>query len=273
MKIQGSVVVVTGASSGIGRATALAFAKRGARVVVAARRLERLRDLEALIRSKDGEALAVECDVTSAEQVRELASLVEERFGRCDVLVNNAGVSGGGRFEDVSWEHLDRVVKTNLLGVVYGVKAFLPLMRAGSGGHIVNVASLAAEHRAPGLAIYTATKAGVLALSECLNLEMNHSKIPAFSESLDHEVSSRGVRVTAVNPGLVRTEGFPQSEMPRMVVMPSERVARAIVHVVERGKAPVLSVPRWMGGLEVFRILLPGPYRWAASRIVLTRRR
>jgi len=257
MNIRGSVVVVTGASSGIGRATALAFAKRGARVVAAARRLERLRDLETFARSRGGEALAVTCDVTSAEQVRSLASHVEERFGHCEALVNNAGVSGGGCFEDVSWEHLDRVVETNLLGVVYGTKAFLPLMLAGGSGHVVNVASLAAEHRVPGLAIYAATKAAVL----------------AFSESLDHEVSSRGVRVTAVNPGLVRTEGFPQSEMPGMVVMPSERVARAIVHVVERGKAPVLSVPRWMGGLEVFRILLPGPYRWAASRIVLTRRR
>jgi short-subunit dehydrogenase len=113
-------------------------------------------------------------------------------------------------------------------------------------GHIVNVASLAGRFATPGAAVYTATKHAVV----------------AFSESLNYDAEPRGVRVTAVKPGLVATEGFPQGGVPARLVMRSERVAEAIVRVVSQDIAPELSVPRWIGPLEAFRVLTPPLYRW-----------
>jgi len=252
--LEGSVVVVTGASSGIGRATAVAFAARGATVVCSARREERLKELVEEIEGRGGRARAVACDVSEWEQVQRLATNVREEFGRCDVLVNNAGVPGGGPFAELSLEQIESVTRINFMGVLYCTKAFLPMMLEAGRGHVVNVASLAGRFAVPGASVYTATKHAVV----------------AFSEALHYEVSERGLRVTAVNPGLVATEGFPHQDAlakgRRGLVMRPERIADVIVRVVETGKAPEVSVPRWLSALQAVRILAPPLYRFGLSR-------
>ena len=138
------------------------------------------------------------------------------------------------------------MVDVNLTGVLLGTRAFLPGMMSRGHGHVVNVASLAGRFAAPGAAVYTATKHGVV----------------AFSESLNYEAEERGVHVTTVNPGFVTTEGFRQEGMPPQLVMAPERVAEAIVKVVRAEIAPEYSVPRWLGPLQAFRVLVPPLYRW-----------
>ena len=254
MDLRGAVAVVTGASAGIGEATALALARAGARVVLAARRLERLESLAERIAAGGGEALPVRCDVTLRSDLEELAARTDEAYGRCDVLVNNAGIPGGGPFHELSVEQIERVVRVNLLGVMLGTHAFLPMMLERRRGHIVNVASLAGRFATPGSSVYGATKHAVI----------------AFSESLFHELRPLGILVTAVNPGFTRTEGFPQEGVPRPLVMRPERVARAIVDVVRRERAPEVSVPRAPAAAQVFRVLTPPVYRLGVDR--LTRR-
>ncbi len=251
MQLKGTVAVVTGASSGIGEAAAVALAQRGAKVVLTARRKERLDDLTDRIERAGGTALAIRCDVTDPEQLASLPAVVKEAYGPCDILVNNAGIPGGGAFADLTYEQIERVVDVNLLGVIYGTRAFLPGMIKRRHGHIVNVASLAGRFAGPGAAVYTATKHAVV----------------AFSESLSYEVERAGVLVTAVNPGLVSTEGFPQDNLDQRLVIPVDRVARAIVRVVQEEITPELSVPRWVSPLQAFRVLTPPLYRWGVRRI------
>lgn len=253
------MVVVTGASSGIGEASALRFASAGSRVVLAARRLERLEALAGRISSRDGEALAVRCDVNDDADVAALAERTLAELGRCDVLVNNAGIPGGGPFREQTLEQVDGVVRVNLFGVLHVTKAFLPSMLERGSGHVVNVASLAGRFATPGSSVYGATKHAVV----------------AFSESLYHELRPHGVLVTTVNPGFTRTEGFPQTDVPSVLVMEADRVARTIVDVVRRDRAPEVSVPRSLAAMQAFRVLTPPLYRWAVgglSRRVVGRR-
>jgi short-subunit dehydrogenase len=247
VELRGAIVVVTGASSGIGWSAAGAFAREGATVVASARRAERLALLVAEIERRGGRARAVRCDVTSWDDVAALRDRVLDDLGRCDVLVANAGIPGGGRFEDTTVERLETLVRTNLLGVLYAAKAFLPAMLDAGRGHIVNVASLAGRYATPGSATYSATKHAVV----------------AFSEALHGEVARQGVLVTAVNPGLVQTEGFRQPKALERVglVMQPGRVAEALVHVVRSDIAPEYSVPRWQAAFQATRVLTPGLYR------------
>jgi short-subunit dehydrogenase len=250
VELSGATAVITGASAGIGEATAVAFARRGTRVVLAARRLDRLEELAERIQEHGGTALAVRCDVGDPKQVAALPVVVREAFGRCDVLVNNAGIPGGGEFADLSLEQIEEVVRVNLLGVLYGTRAFWPAMTAQGRGHVVNVASLAGRFATPGASIYTATKHAVV----------------AFSEALNYEGEPRGVLVTAVNPGFVPTEGFPATDRPSFLTLTPDRVAGAIVRVVREGIAPELMMPRWVGPLQGFRVLTPGLYRWGVRK-------
>jgi short-subunit dehydrogenase len=249
-------VVVTGASSGIGEATALAFAHRGARVVVAARRTDRLDDLVRRIEGTGAHAVAATCDVTEPAQLETLRVLTEEAFGPPDVLVNSAGLRGGGVFAKQPYDDIERHVRVNLVGVMFATRSFLPGMLARGKGHVVNVASLAARFATPGNPIYGATKHGVV----------------AFSEALHYETEVRNVSVTSVNPGFVDTEGFPQGDLPRWAVLQMSTVTDAIVKVVREGIAPEYSIPRWLGPLQVFRILTPPLYRWGIRRVRRTRR-
>jgi short-subunit dehydrogenase len=251
--VRGKVCVVTGASSGIGEATARFLGRAGATVVVAARREDRL---EALARSIGERATWARCDVTSLRDIEALRRHVDREHGRCDVLVNNAGIPGGGRFEELTLEQIDRVTDVNYRSVLLSSKVFLPMLLA-SGGHLVNVASLAGRYALPGAPAYTAAKHAVV----------------AFGESLYHELRPRGVMVTSVNPGLVETEGFPMTELKRdplarRFIMRPERVAREILRVIRERKGPEVSVPRWLAAPQAFRVLTPPLYRAAVRSLV-----
>lgn len=253
MEVRDAVVVVTGASSGIGRATALEFARNGSDVVVAARRRHRLEEVANDVRALGRRALVVECDVAEWPRVEGLAEATRGRFGRADVLVNNAGIPGGGAFATMPVEQAERITRVNYLGVLYGTRAFLPMMLEQGRGHVVNVASLAGRFALPGSAVYSASKHAVVALSEALHFELR----------------TKGVSVTAVNPGLVATEGFPHDDARGRRagrVMRPEEIASLIVHVVRRGIAPEMSKPRWLSALQAVRVLAPGLYRLGLSR-------
>jgi NAD(P)-dependent dehydrogenase (short-subunit alcohol dehydrogenase family) len=238
VNLAGRVCVVTGASAGIGEATARALAKAGAKLVLAARREERLRAITAQLGQ---DASAVRCDVTRVEDLESLRDEVTSRHGRCDVLINNAGVPGGGWFGDLSMEQLELVTATNYLSVLYGTKVFLPLLLE-SRGHVVNVASLAGRYALPGAAVYTATKYAVVGLSESL------SYIP-------------GLKVTAVCPGFAETEGFRARDMPRFLTVTKEAVADRIVEVIRTGRVGTVHIPAWAGPLAAFQSLTPRLYR------------
>jgi short-subunit dehydrogenase len=256
VELRGAIVVVTGASAGIGEATAIAFARRGARVVLTARRLERLEALADRIERAGGSALGLRVDVTEPREVGGLPAIVRQVYGRhADVLVNNAGVAGGGAIQDLPYDEIRNVVEVNLLGVLYGMRAFLPEMLRTGRGHIVNVASLAGRFATPGTGLYSATKHAVV----------------AASESANYDAEPRGVHVTAVNPGFVATEGFPQDDLPSWAVMSADRVADAIVKVVREGIAPEYAVPRWVSPFQAFRVLTPPLYRWGVRQARRTR--
>ncbi len=255
MDLRGAVVVVTGASSGIGEATALRFARAGSRVVLAARRVDRLEQLARRIGSHGGEALAVRCDVTEPADVAGLVERTHDAFGRCDVLVNNAGIPGGGPFRGLDAARIEEVVRVNLLGVLLVTKAFLPRMLERRAGHVVNVASLAGRFATPGSSVYGATKHGVV----------------AFSESLYYELKPFGVLVTVVNPWFAATESFPQTDIPARLVMSADRVAQTIADVVRRERAPEVSVPRWLSAMQIFRVATPPLYRWGVERVARRR--
>jgi len=250
VELGGAVVVVTGASSGFGELASLRFARAGSRVVLAARRLERLEALAARIGADGGSALPVGCDVTKIDQLAALRDRVLEAFGRCDVLVNNAGIRGGGAFVTSDLKQLDRVIDVNLRAVVRATKLFLPMMLERRRGHIVNVASLAGRIATPGAAVYGATKHGVV----------------AFSEALYHELGQKGILVTSVNPGFSPTEGFPVTG-PSIVTLDPDDVAALIVDVVRKGIAPEISIPRPLAALQAFRVLTPPLYRWGVGTV------
>ena len=246
MEIRGAVVVVTGASSGFGELTALRFAREGASVVLVARRMDRLENLAGRIRAQGGTAVPVACDVAEIADLETLRDRVHEEFGRCDVLVNDAGIAGGRPLTELSIEQIERVVRVNFLGTVLATKIFLPMMLEQGRGHIVNIASLAGRLALPNSSMYTASKHAVV----------------GFSESLHYELKPRGILVTVVNPSASPTEGFPQTGVPKALLVPPERVVRAIVDVVKRGRTPEVTVPRYTSALQAFRVLTPPPYRW-----------
>jgi NADP-dependent 3-hydroxy acid dehydrogenase YdfG len=233
-ELQGSVALVTGASSGIGEATARALAARGASVALVARRVDRLERLGGEIAGGGGTALPIEADVSKREQAEAAVSRAVEELGRLDVLVNNAGVMLLGPIAGAPVEEWERMVEVNLLGLMYTGRAALPhLLEAAERGprrvaDMVNVSSVAGRIARKGSGVYNATKFGV----------------GAFSESLRQEVARRHVRVSLVEPGAVATElqshNRPEvreqieKRFDDMEVLQSEDVADAIAYVVTR---------------------------------------
>jgi NADP-dependent 3-hydroxy acid dehydrogenase YdfG len=188
--ISGKIVLITGASSGIGEATSRHLATNGHRVVLGARRMDRIAALAQEIRDTGGDALHHELDVTDLDSMKAFVAAAHRHYGRIDVLVNNAGIMPLSPIEELRVDDWNRMIDVNLRGVLHGIAAVLPIMRAQGAGHIVNVASTSAHRVDPTAAVYCATKFAVRALSEGLRQE------------------SRDLRVTVVSPGLTRSELF-----------------------------------------------------------------
>lgn len=190
-RFKGKRIVITGAASGLGRATALRFAKEGWSVCIADIHLERAREVAQEVEQAGGKALVFECNISKIEDFEALASHVEAQWGGVDILVNNAGISSAGTLQESSYAEWHRLLDINLMGVVRGCKVFTPLL-ANNGtskqgqGHIVNVASFAGIASAPGMVTYNVAKAGVISLSESLRHELTANNIgisvvcPAF---------------------------------------------------------------------------------------------
>ncbi len=243
-----SVVVITGASSGIGRATALAFARRGASVALAARREDPLRALARDCESEGGRALAVPADVTDADAVEELAQRATEAFGRLDTWVNNAGVTLFSRFEEAPPDLFRRVVETNFFGYVHGARAALARFREQGSGVLVNNASVNARVPGPYVSAYVAAKWAVRGWSESLRQELRDAGdihvctlLPASIDTplFQHAANFTGRGVKPLNP-----------------LNPPEKVADAIVGLAERPRREI-PVGRGARLLSLQRALAP----------------
>jgi NADP-dependent 3-hydroxy acid dehydrogenase YdfG len=188
--ITGKVIVITGASSGMGAAAAAYLAARGASVVLGARRADRIDALAAEIGEAGGKALAVVTDVTKREDVRKLVDSAVDTFGRIDVIINNAGVMPLSPLDRLKVDEWDQMIDVNIKGVLYGIAAALPHMKAQGAGHVINLASVAGHKLFAGSSVYSATKFAVRALSDGLRQEM----------------ATHNIRTTIISPGAVRTE-------------------------------------------------------------------
>jgi NADP-dependent 3-hydroxy acid dehydrogenase YdfG len=188
--IEGKVVVITGASSGLGEATARLLAAEGASVVLGARRNDRIQSLAKELAASGRQARAIPTDVTRREQVRELVDAGVRAYGRIDVMINNAGLMPQALLERLQVDEWDRMIDVNIKGVLYGIAAALPHMQRQKAGHFINVSSVAGHRVGPGFAVYAATKFAVRALSE----------------GLRQEVKPYNVRTTVISPGAVATE-------------------------------------------------------------------
>jgi NADP-dependent 3-hydroxy acid dehydrogenase YdfG len=228
--LSAQVVAITGASSGIGEATALACARAGAAVALAARRMERIEALAQRIVADGGRAVAIETDVGDEAQARAFVERAHAELGRLDVLVNNAGTMLLGPIEGAPTEEWRRMIHANVFGVLYCTHAALPLMREQGAGHIVNVSSVAGRVARQGSGVYNLTKFGV----------------GAFSESLRQEGVAIGVRVTLIEPGAVSTElaGHNRPEIREQIAkrfgdverLTAEDIAAAVLYAIGQPK-------------------------------------
>ena len=226
--IQGRVIVITGASSGLGEAAARLLAAQGAPVVLGARRQDRIQALARELTAGGGKAIAVTTDVTDRTQVQRLVDAAVEAFGRIDVMINNAGLMPQSLLERLRIDEWDRTIDVNLKGMLYGIAAALPYMQRQKSGHFINVSSVAGHRVGPGYAVYAATKFAVRALSE----------------GLRQEVKPYNVRTTVISPGAVATE-LPDSvnepdvaerirKFYQQVAIPAESFARAVAFAISQ---------------------------------------
>jgi NADP-dependent 3-hydroxy acid dehydrogenase YdfG len=225
--IDGKVVAITGASSGIGEATALVLAQRGAKVVLGARGPDRLAALAARITAAGGAAAYAPTDVRRRDDLSRLVQLAGERYGRLDVLVSNAGVMPISPLDDLRVEDWEEMIDVNLKGVLYGIAAALPVFRQQGSGHFVNLASTAAHRTVPNQSVYAGTKVAVRAISEGLRQEAGDK-----------------LRVTIISPGFTRTNFADAVTSPEMkaqlgeardkFAMSPDAIARAIAFAIEQ---------------------------------------
>ncbi|MFL5419912.1 MAG: SDR family NAD(P)-dependent oxidoreductase [Myxococcales bacterium] len=248
MQIRGAVVVVTGASSGIGRETALALAGKGARLVLAARRAAELEETANDCRKRGGDCRAFDCDVAEEKRVEALARFAVETYGRIDAWVNNAGIYAMGTVQETPEKAFRRVINVNLFGVVHGTRAALPHL-ARSKGVLVNISSALGRVSGPYVSAYAASKHAVR----------------AFTESVRDETRHQGISVTTVYPPAIDTPLFQHSAnytgrriKPANPIFPPDRVAKAIVSAIERPKREILVAATKL--MSAFHTLLPGAF-------------
>lgn len=232
--LQGAAVLITGASSGIGRMTAVSMAQAGASLALVARRADRLTNVVADIRERGGVAVACAGDVTIPGVMENAVHACVGHFERLDVLVNNAGEGFFASMDETTGEDLDRMLAVNLKGTFHGIQAALPVMRRQGAGHIINVASTAGRRGSPYVGAYCASKFAVVGLTEALRVELLGS----------------GIHVSLICPGATRTEFFEvarrRTHHHRGLVGPvesPERVAARIVEVARRPRAEVIAQP------------------------------
>ena len=226
--IEGKVVVITGASSGLGEATARLLSAQGASVVLGARRIDRLGVLADELSRRGGKALAVPTDVVQCDQVKRLVDAAVQTYGRIDVMINNAGLMPQALLERLKIDEWNRMIDVNIKGVLYGIAAALPHMKRQKAGHFINVSSVAGHRVGPGFAVYAATKYAVRALSE----------------GLRQEVKPYNIRTTVISPGAVATElpntvTDPQAaerirKFYAEVAIPAESFARAVAFAMSQ---------------------------------------
>lgn len=250
MRLDGKRALVTGASSGIGAALALALGARGTRLILAARGKSQLQGTASMVALRYpalSPPMVIPCDVADQESVRALIAGASGRMGGLDVLINNAGISVYGLAEYCSTADFERVMAVNFYGPLYATLAALPLMRRQGGGLIVNVASVAALHGVPYLAAYSASKAALATLAQSLRAELHQS----------------GIRLLTVYPGYTRTSLFDREKKlggarrPRRGYAAPEGVARSIVRAIERDVDELVLSPPGRA-LSLLRGLLPG---------------
>ena len=221
------VIVITGASSGIGEATARLLASHGAHLVIGARREERLEALASDIRAEGGSVTIQRLDVTNLEQMQTIIEAAQTHFGRVDVIVNNAGVMPLSPLEALKMEEWNRMIDVNIRGVLHGIAAGLPVMQQQGFGHFINIASIGAYEVTPTAAVYCATKYAVRAITD----------------GLRQETAGQGIRVTLVSPGVAQselaesiTDNNAREFMKeyRQIALPAAAIANAIVYALEQ---------------------------------------
>ncbi len=248
--VTGLNAVVTGASSGIGRALALRFARGGAKVALVARRADRLDELAREIAAAGGEALVVACDVADRAESLAAVDRVLQHFGHVDILVNNAGYGHHRRFLDWDLDDIERMMRVNYFGALYWTKALLPQMVARGKGWLVFVASVAGKLGVPEESAYAASKFAMVGLAEALS----------------YEVDDAGVQVLTVCPGTIRTEFFDEEALRRMppvarrMMVEVEPLVDAIMASLAKGRYE-LTFPRFIATGYVVRVLAPGLMR------------
>ncbi|HEX7064469.1 MAG TPA: SDR family oxidoreductase [Bacillales bacterium] len=232
--VEEKVVLLTGASSGIGEATAKELAAHGAKLVLAARREERLQDLQQTIKNEGGEAEYKVTDVTCREQMQDLAQFALDTYGKVDVMVNNAGLMPQSLLHNLKIDEWDRMVDVNIKGVLYGIAAVLPHMRERKTGHIINLSSVAGHEVFPGSAVYSGTKFAVRAISE----------------GLRKEETENNIRTTILSPGAIDTELTETitdtdvkqgvEELYKLAIHPNS-IARAIRYAVDEPESVAVN--------------------------------
>ena len=226
--IEGKVVVITGASSGLGEATARLLSAQGASVALGARRVDRIQALARELTGRGGKALAIPTDVTHHDQVKKLVDEAVHSYGRVDVMLNNAGLMPHSPLERLKIDDWNRTIDVNIKGVLYGIAAALPHMKAQKSGHIINVSSVAGHKVTPAGAVYAATKHAVRALSE----------------GLRQEVKAYNIRTTVISPGAVATElpnAITEADIAKRmhqfyaaVAIPADSFARAVAFAISQ---------------------------------------
>ena len=230
MDFKNKVVLITGASSGIGKQTAIEFAKLGSNIILVARTKNKLEQVENQLKQFNVSTLVCPCDVSKKEQVENMSKIVLKKFNSVDILINNAGFAIYGSVFDLSIDEIESQMETNYFGMIYCTKLFLPLMIKQKSGHIVNVASVAASFGLPGIASYCASKFAML----------------GFSEGLKHELSGTGVGITVVSPIMVKTEFFDHPSFEKMpkyspTSLNPKTVAKAIVKAANSSRLEIIT--------------------------------